>query len=55
MYMALSGSLQQPHTVYLFLPLSIWFIPRRTEPAPAPVSRGGDMPAGYPAGSLRAR
>ncbi|HYZ62737.1 MAG TPA: hypothetical protein VE650_09805, partial [Acetobacteraceae bacterium] len=29
MYMVLSGSLQQPHTVYLFLPLSILFVPRR--------------------------
>jgi hypothetical protein len=42
MYMVLSGSLQQPHTVYLFLPLSIFFIPRpeeATEPAPVALPR----------------
>jgi hypothetical protein len=47
MYMVLSGSLQQPHTVYLFLPLSILFVPRRQDQA----TPGSVLPAGfYPAG-----
>jgi hypothetical protein len=50
MYRALSGSLQQPHTVYLFLPLSILFIPlRKEEEAPSvpalPPSLGPLRPA----------
>jgi hypothetical protein len=57
MYMVLSGSLQQPHTVYLFLALSVFFVPRRQEgDAPGAALPSGVHPmAPYPAKPYAAR